>query len=80
MEARIAGELQSFAQSIRTEKPIVYYVEAPLRLLRRLLVHSGTQNLIGRRFSESGVSERAFRLGMTLLYWAVLTLAVVTAA
>jgi hypothetical protein len=79
-EARISSELESFAESIRTEKPLVYYVEAPLRLLRRFLLHSGTQNLISRRFRESSVVERAFRLGMTLLYWAVLALSVVTAA
>jgi hypothetical protein len=77
MEARIATELQSYAESIRTEKPLVYYVKAPLRLLRRFLVHSGTQNLIGRRFWESSVLERVFRLGMTLLYWAVLAFFVV---
>lgn len=60
--------LHGYTDSIRKEKPFLYYVHAPLRVFKKFLFHSGTYNLFNRSFGELNITERAFKLFMTLIY------------
>jgi hypothetical protein len=71
--AAVARDLDEFAASVRREKPLVYWVLGPLRLTRNLLVHSGTYNLHAKPVDELTLGALAFKVGMSGLYWWVLT-------
>jgi hypothetical protein len=69
--------LERYRASFRAEKPFAYSVVAPLHLLARFLLHSGTYNLFPRPLSELSRPQLIFKIGMTLLYWWVLLLGAV---
>lgn len=72
LRTALATELDEYADSIRRERPFVYYVIAPLRILRRFLLHSGTYNLLGKTLPELNGWELLMKGIMTGLYWWVL--------
>ena len=74
-EAR--ARLERYRASVRAEKRFVCSVVAPLHLLGRFLLHSGTYNLFSRPSSELSRPELVFKISMTLLYWWVLLLGAV---
>jgi len=57
-----------YATSVRQEKPFLYYVKAPLILLKKFLIHSGTYNLFSRASSELNVVEWAIKVFYSLFY------------
>jgi hypothetical protein len=61
--------LSEYTESVRREKPFVYFVVAPLRLLRRFVVHSGSYYLFSRPVAELGPPELGLKLLMSGLYW-----------
>lgn len=71
------ARLESYRASVRLEKPFVYFVVAPLHLLSRFLLHSGTYNLFSRPVADLDRLEFVFKASMTLLYWYVLLFGVV---
>jgi hypothetical protein len=70
-------KLVRYRASVWAENPFVYSVVAPLHLLGRFLLHSGTYNLFPRSSAELGWLELAFKVAMTLLYGWVLLLGAV---
>ena len=54
------------------ERPFQYYIMAPLRYLKHITVHSGTSVLFNRSFRDMPPWQKAFKLGQSALYWAVL--------
>jgi hypothetical protein len=71
------ARLGRYRASVRTEKPFVCLVVAPLHLLGRFLIHSGTYNLFQRPASELSQPEFVLKASMTVLYWWVLLLGAV---
>jgi hypothetical protein len=76
-EDEASRRLEVYRASVRAEKPLIWAVVAPLHLLERFLVHSGTYNLFSRPSSELDRFELVFKTSMTLLYWWVLLLGLV---
>lgn len=60
--------LDKYTDSIRKEKPWVYYVYAPLNLFRKFLFHSGTYNLFNRAYTELNLMELMFKVLMSMVY------------
>ena len=60
--------LREYTDSIKKEKPYVYYIYAPLRLFKKFLFHSGTYNLFNKTVKELNIAELAFKLLETLIY------------
>ncbi len=44
----IRQRLSLYSKSVRVEKPLLYYVRAPLTLMKKFLFHSGTYNLFNK--------------------------------
>jgi len=63
-----AMKLREYTSSIKREKPIVYYVYAPLRLFWKFLFHSGTYNLLNKPFKELNHFALIFKIVMSSLY------------
>ena len=63
-----ADKLHEYADSIKEEKPYLYYVYAPLQLFKKFLFHSGTYNLFNKTVKELNIIELLFKFLMTLIY------------
>ncbi len=70
--ATIRSKCFLYAQSVKDEKPLLYYFVAPIMRTKAFLLHSGTNNL----FTASANHLGALRLGVkgfyTMFYWFVL--------
>ncbi len=54
--------LLKYTQSIREEKPFIYYVYSPLRIAKTFLFTHGTQNLIDKKFVEMNFFEKSVKI------------------
>lgn len=71
-QASIAKVLESMAESIRDERPFVYYFKAPLRVLWGHLAHPGTVGLLPLPWRELPWPLLVVKLSMSALYvWVV---------
>lgn len=68
IEAAVIHRLDSFAASIREEKPFLYHVKSRLRVAKTFLFHSGTYNLFNRPSFELRTWELAVKIFYSLLY------------
>ena len=66
-----ADKLSEYTESIKKEKPYLYYVSARLQLVKKFLLHSGTYNLFSKTIRELNIAEIMFKLLMTLVYFFV---------
>ncbi len=72
----IDGKIDNYIASLKKEKPFVYYIKAPLILLRRFVMTSGSQLLFDKPVSRSNPAAYAIKLLFALLYYFVLVTAV----
>lgn len=61
-------KLETYTNSIRREKPILYYFTSRLRLLKTFLIHSGTSNLFNKSRNELTKIELLLKVFYSLLY------------
>jgi hypothetical protein len=66
-------KLLLYTQSIKEEKPFIYYVYAPLRLTKTFLFTHGTQTLIDKKFNDMSLLEKAIKLLAAFINIFVLT-------
>lgn len=66
-----SDELFKCTESIRKEKPYLYYITSRLKLFKKFLLHSGTYNLFSKTAEELNAAELMFKLMSTLLYFSV---------
>ncbi|MDW8303182.1 MAG: hypothetical protein RML38_12030, partial [Bacteroidia bacterium] len=64
-------KLRAYRRAFIEEKPFHYYVIAPLRLLPKFLLHSGTYNLTPQPFADLSLSKKITRLLYSGLYYFV---------
>jgi len=71
-QTAVARDLERMTESIRSERPLFFYVIAPLRVLRSHLAHSGTVDLLPVPWRELSWPLLFFKLAMSGLYaWVV---------
>ncbi len=60
--------LNRYTNSIKSEKPFLYYVSSRFSVLKTFVFHSGTYNLFDKLSSELNFYEYIVKLGYSLLY------------
>jgi hypothetical protein len=70
--AIVKKKLITYTESIKEEKPFLYYVKAPLLLFKRFFIHSGTYNLFNKTFNNLTLLEKAVKIFYSLVYLLVL--------
>jgi len=73
----IRNKCNLYAQSIKYEKPFLYYIKAPLVITKKFLVHSGTYNLFDKSASELSPVAYVFKIFYSLLYLLVIGLGII---
>ncbi|PCJ01415.1 MAG: hypothetical protein COB15_00390 [Flavobacteriales bacterium] len=64
----IKKSMDKYTQSIKDEKPFLFYVKAPLILTHDMLIHSGTYNLFSKSAAELNTYEYIIKVFYSLLY------------
>jgi len=59
--------LFAYTQSIKKEKPFIYYVYGPLKIIKTFLLNHGTQTLIPVAFSEMNLFQKAIKLSAAII-------------
>lgn len=65
---QIRLSFNNFTQSIKSEKPFLYFIKAPLIITKTFFLHSGTQNLFFKSASELNKFEYLIKIFYSLLY------------
>jgi hypothetical protein len=73
-KARVFWRMEKYTRSVKVENKYVYYVRAPLRNIRWLIIHSGTYNLTGKSWIEMSFPEKMLKLFYSAFYMVVLLL------
>ncbi len=63
-----SAKFDTFALSVKKEKPFVYYIKAPLRIAKIFLIHPGTYNLFPKAASQLNKFELAIKVFYSLFY------------
>ncbi len=64
----VKSKLQAYTESIRKEKPFLYYVKGPLVLLKKFFLHSGTYNLFNKSFEQLSLLMKSVKVFYSLVY------------
>lgn len=64
----VKTKLNAYTLSVKEEKPFLYYIEAPILLLKKFFVHSGTYNLFNRPFRELSYLELLVKIFYSMIY------------
>ena len=72
LQKSIISRFQKYSESIRKEKPFLYYVKAPLMYVKIFLVQSGTSDLFNKTYKKLNRVEMGFKIFYSLYYWAIL--------
>jgi hypothetical protein len=67
-----------YSKSIQHERPFVYYVYAPLRIIKTFIFTHGTQTLINKKFSEMNVFEKFAKLMAMFVNILILTIGLIS--
>lgn len=70
----ISSTLQQYRKDFIREKPLYYYLFAPIRLLGKFLFHSGTYNISDKPFAEQALFSQVVKIFYSMLYYFVLIL------
>lgn len=62
-----------YTRSIKEEKPFIFYVYAPLRIIKTFIFTHGTQSLINKKFSDMNVLEKGVKLLAAFMNILILT-------
>lgn len=73
----INDKIDNYISSLKKEKPFVYYVKAPLILLRRFVLTSGSQLLFDAPVTIRNPLKYALKILFALLYYGILITAVI---
>ncbi len=63
-----------YTASVKKEHLFIYYVEAPLKVLKKFIIHSGTYNLFSKPSNELSYLELAIKIAYSLMYLAMIGL------
>ncbi|HSY76981.1 MAG TPA: hypothetical protein VK890_09005, partial [Bacteroidia bacterium] len=66
--ATIRAKCFLYANSIKTEKPFLYYVKAPIMRTKHFLIHSGTYNLFVTLTSQLNTVQYSIKILYSLFY------------
>ncbi len=73
----IDGKIDNYIASLKKEKPFVYYIKAPLILLRRFVITSGCQLLYDKPVTRGNIFQYSLKILFALLYYLVLATAII---
>ncbi len=76
LTVQVKEQLNRYTQSIKKEKPILYYFASRIKVCKTFFLHSGTYNLFNQASSELNVVKFFFKVIYSLLYLAVAGLGV----
>ncbi|HRH37796.1 MAG TPA: hypothetical protein PK760_05595, partial [Flavobacteriales bacterium] len=68
----VRGRCARCIASLKSERPLHYWVGSRLSLLRHFLVNSGTNGLTNTPFPQLGLAGKSIKLFYTLFYWATI--------
>ncbi len=68
----VSVRLKNYSNSIRKEKPQLYYVKAPLKFAKTFFIHSGTYNLFQKSLQELSPVETGVKWFYSIFYIVVL--------
>ncbi len=75
----VASKCQQCIAAFEEEKPFHFQVTSRLRLLKILVLNSGTETLLARPFAELNIVKKTVKTGYSALYLAVMILGLVGA-
>jgi hypothetical protein len=64
----VKQKLEKYTESVQKEKKTLYYIKAPLLLLKRFFVHSGTYNLFNKPYGKLNIPEAFLKIFYSLFY------------
>ena len=64
----VKKKLVNYTTSLKEEKPFIYYVKAPLLLVKKFFIHSGTYNLFNKPFQELSPIALLTKVFYSILY------------
>src|SRR5690606_39132813 len=70
----IISKMDIYTKSFKRNKPIYSYIIAPMRLLNKFLLHSGSYNLTYQPFTLLPISIKLIKLFWEIMYFSVLVL------
>ncbi len=70
--ATVRAKCKRYTQSVKQEKPFLYYIAAPLILTKKFLIHSGTYNLFNVPAARLGTWLLAVKIFYSGLYLFIL--------
>ncbi|MBL7922963.1 MAG: hypothetical protein JNL88_02065 [Bacteroidia bacterium] len=68
IEKELSSRLTLYANSIREERPYLYYIGSRIRVMKSFFVHSGTYNLFLKASFELNKAELLIKIFYSLLY------------
>ena len=74
IEQRVIARLDLYTNSIKKEKPCLYYFSSRLKVLKTFFFHSGTYNLFHKPSFELNKLELLIKIFYSLLYILVATI------
>ena len=77
-EKECARILYSYADAFKREKPLHYFILAPLKLVKKFLFHSGTYNLSSVAWRDLSIPEMGFKVIYSILYLSVIFLSLIS--
>ncbi len=72
LDSIINHKLKQYKEDFIHEKPFHYYFTAPLRLMGKFLLHSGTYNISNKPFLEQPIYSQILKIIYSILYYFVL--------
>ncbi len=70
----LTNKIKDYATSLKSEKPFVYYVKAPLILLKRFILNSGSPVLLDKPVSMHTPVLFALKVLFAIIYYVVLAM------
>lgn len=68
LEKQVISKLDRYSNSIKTEKPFLYYIQSRIHIFKTFFIHSGTYNLFNKASFELNRFEYSIKVFYSLLY------------
>jgi hypothetical protein len=69
IDKKATDMLRQYRNTFISEKPFYFYVVAPMRLLPKFLLHSGSYNISNLPFAKQNLFQKAVKISYSALYY-----------
>ena len=74
INTEVEEKCRAYRQSIKSEHPFLFYIKAPIILVKKFLINSQAYTLFSESFSQLSYVKKAIKLFYVFLYYATLLL------